>query len=47
MRIARSVDELARLQTANLRNHHCQKRIGRDIERNSQESIGTALVQLA
>ncbi len=39
--------EVARLQAANLGNHHGQKRIGRNIERNTQEGISAALVKLA
>ena len=47
MRIARGMDELTRLESANLRNHHCQERVGCDIERHAEKSVGTALIQLA
>ena len=45
--ISCSVDEFSRLETTDLRDHHCQKSVGSNIERNSQEDIGAALVQLA
>ena len=47
VQIAEGVDELAQLQVADLRNHHCQKRIRSDVERHAQESVGAALVELA
>ena len=47
MRIAESVDELARLQTGHLRHHHREQRIGRDVERHAEEDIGRALIELA
>ena len=42
-----SVDELSRLKTAHLRDHHCQQRVRSDIERNTEEHVRTALIQLA
>ena len=47
VQIAESVDELAQLQMADLRNHHCQERIRRNVERHAQKGVGTALVELA
>ena len=44
--VARGVDELARLQAADLGYHHREERIGCNIERNAQECIRTALVEL-
>ena len=44
VQIAKGVDELAQLQVADLRNHHCQERIGCDVERHAQKSVGAALV---
>ena len=41
------MDELARLQPADLRNHHCEERVGRDVEGDAQENVGAALIELA
>ena len=41
------MDELAQLQVADLRNHHCQKRVRRNVERHAQKGVGAALVELA
>ena len=41
------MDEFSRLQSADLRYHHGQKSVGCDVERHSEEGIGTALVELA
>ena len=46
VQIAESVDKLAQLQMADLCNHHCQKRIGCDVERHAQKCVGAALVEL-
>ena len=45
--IAGSVDEFPGLQPGHLGDHHGQERVGRDIERDAQEDVGAALVQLA
>ena len=47
VRVTRGVHELAGLQAAHLRDHHREERIGGDIERDAQEDVGAALVQLA
>src|SRR4051812_29667548 len=47
MRIAQSMDELARLEPADLRHHQGQERIRRDVEGYAQKNIGRALVELA
>src|SRR5204863_9236895 len=47
MEIAESVNEFARLEIADLRDHHREQRIRRDVERHAQEEIGAALVELA
>lgn len=44
--VTHRMDEISGLQSAYLGNHHSQESIGRDIERNSQEDICAALVQL-
>src|SRR4051794_17374103 len=46
MGIAEGMDEFARLQAGDLRHHHCQQRIGGDVERHAQKYIGGALVEL-
>mgnify|MGYP003549010522 CR=1 FL=1 len=47
VRIAESMDKLARLVVAYLREHKRQKRVRRDIEGHPEERVGTALVKLA
>ena len=47
VRIAERMDEIARPQSALLRNHHSQQGIRRYIERYAEERIGTALIELA
>ena len=47
MSVSCSVDKFSRLETAYLCNHHCQKGVGSDIERNSEEDVSAALVELA
>ena len=44
MSVTCSVYEFTWLKTANLSNHHCQKGIGSDIERHSEEHVSTALI---
>src|SRR5690606_31669377 len=41
------MDKIACLQVAYLRDHQCQKRVRSNIERHTQEYVGTALVKLA
>jgi hypothetical protein len=45
--IAKCVNEIARHKLDGLRNHHCEERIRSDVERNTEEKIAAALVQLA
>ena len=47
MRVAEGVDEVARLQAADLRHHHGQQSVAGDIERHAEEDVGAALVELA
>jgi hypothetical protein len=47
MHIPKRVDELTGLQSTDLCHHHRQQGIGCDIERNPQEYIGGALIELA
>ena len=47
MQIAERVDEIARLQTANLRHHQREQRVAGDVERHAEENIRAALVKLA
>ena len=47
MQIAEGVDEIARLQIADLRHHHGEERVGGDVEGHTQKKIAAALVQLA
>ncbi len=47
VQIAEGVDEGARLEITHLRHHHGEERIGGDVEGNTKEQIGTALVKLA
>ena len=44
MKIAKGVNEFHGLQTANLRDHHRQKGIGRDIERDAEKQVSAALI---
>ena len=46
VRIAKSVDEVAGLEAGHLRHHQRQQRVGRDVERNAEEDVPGALVQL-
>lgn len=46
MGIAGGMDEFPRLQLAYLRHHHQQQGVGCDVERDTQERIGGALVEL-
>ena len=41
------VNELARLKTADLCDHHREQCVARDVERYTQEGVGAALVELA
>ena len=47
MGVSGGVDELTWFQTANLGDHHGQEGIGSDIERDAEEGIRAALVELA
>src|SRR5688572_13441 len=47
MQVTKSVNEGARLQATHLRDHQREQRVGRDVERHTQEQIRAALVQLA
>src|SRR5690606_40936237 len=45
--VTEGMDKLTHLQIALLGDHMSQQRIGRNVERNAQEQVGTALIQLA
>ena len=45
--IAEGVDETARLEAGHLRHHQGEEGVGGDVERHTEEHVGTALVQLA
>jgi len=47
MRIAQREHEFAGLKPRNLRHHQSEQGVRRDVERNPQEEIGAALVELA
>lgn len=47
MCITQCVDELSCFQAGDLRDHHCKERVGCDVERNTEENIGAALIELA
>jgi len=47
VKVAESMDERAWLQTAHLRRHHGEQRVGGDVERHTQKQIRAALIQLA
>src|SRR6185369_17943529 len=47
VRVAKRENKVARLQIAYLSHHHCQQRIRRDVERQSQKNIGRSLIELA
>ena len=44
--VAARPDELAGLQVALLREHVCEQRVARDVERHAEEDIGAALIEL-
>ena len=46
VRIAESVDKLARLQAAHLSHHHQQKSVTGNVERHAKEKVGAALIEL-
>src|SRR5436190_18395135 len=46
MQIAKSVNKIARREIDDLRHHHREKRVRRNVERHTQEKIAAALVQL-
>ena len=46
VRIAQRMDEIARTQSALLRDHHRQQRVRSDVERYAQKRIGAPLVKL-
>ena len=45
--VAQRVDEFTRLQAGNLGDHQGEQGVRGDVERNAQEHVGRALVQLA
>ncbi len=47
MQIAKSVNEFTARQAADLRHHHGEERIARDVEGHAEKKIGAALVKLA
>jgi creatinine amidohydrolase/Fe(II)-dependent formamide hydrolase-like protein len=47
MKIAESVNEIARRKIDDLSDHHGEECVARDVERNTEEKIATALVKLA
>ena len=47
VRITERVHEVTHLIAANLGQHHGQQRVRRDIERNAEEDVSTALIELA
>ena len=47
VRIAKRVDEVTRLKSRDLGNHHCEQGVGGDIERNTEEHVAAALIELA
>ena len=47
MHVAESGDEIAGLEIRDLRDHHREQRVGRDIERHAEEDVGGALIELA
>ena len=44
MCIAQRVYEITQLEPSHLRDHHCQQRIRRDIERDAEKNICAALI---
>ena len=46
MHVAHSVDESARTVAGNLRDHHQEQAVARDVERNAQKDVRAALVEL-
>ena len=47
MEIAKGVNEIARREIDDLRHHHREERVRRNVERHTQEKIAAALLQLA
>ena len=47
VRVAEGVDELAGLKAGYLRHHLREQRVARDVERDTEEDVGAALVELA
>src|SRR5262249_25876636 len=47
MRVAERVNELAGLQSSDLRDHHGEQRVRGDVEGNAQENVRRALIKLA
>jgi hypothetical protein len=47
MQVAERVDEIARLQSADLRDHHGEQRVAGDVEGHAEKNIRAALVKLA
>ena len=44
--VACRVDEVARLEAANLGHHHAEQSVGSDVEGDAEEAVGTSLVEL-
>ena len=47
MQITERMNEIARYKIDDLRHHHREQRIGRDVEWHAEKQIGAALIQLA
>ena len=47
VRIPKAMDEVTCLVTENLRNHHREERLARNIEGNTQKEVGASLIELA
>ncbi len=45
VRVAESVYKLARLETGHLCHHHEQQRVGGNVERHPEKTVGTALIE--
>ena len=47
MKVSETVHEIPWLVSADLSDHHGEERVGSDVERNTEEEVGTPLVKLA
>src|SRR5687768_9216787 len=45
--VAEGVDEIARSEVANLRDHHREERVAGDVEGDAEKEVGAALIELA